>query len=64
MMTPDSALSVADPIDEYAGHGGSYELLPDGTRKLIFRTGMEIADTVPASDEPGDLPAPRTKRQD
>lgn len=31
---------MADQPDTYAGQGGAYELLPDGTRRLRFRTGL------------------------
>jgi hypothetical protein len=44
---------VTVPADEFAGQGGSYELLPDGTRRLLFRTGVgEVAASPAPAEEP------------
>jgi hypothetical protein len=43
---------MADHPDPYAGQGGAYELLPDGTRRLVFRTGLGEVTPDEAAPEP------------
>ena len=56
-------MAVSDPIDKFAGQGGSYELLPDGTRKLLFRTGLGDV-SQPEAEPAATVHSPRNKRQD
>ena len=49
---------MPDQPDPFAGQGGAYELLPDGTRRLVFRTGM--GEVEPEVAKPA--PEPKTTR--
>ena len=48
---------MAELSDQYEGQGGSYVLEPDGTRRLVFRTG--VGDVTPP---PKPKPAPKPER--
>jgi len=43
---------MADPTDPHFGQGGAYELLFDGTRRLVFRTGLGEVKPEEAAPEP------------
>lgn len=46
--------------DPHHGHGGSYIVAPDGSRRLVARTGADPAALVPAErpqDDPDGAPA-------
>jgi hypothetical protein len=47
---------MPEQIDPYAGQGGSYEMQPDGTRTLLFRTAEECSVVAPA-EQPTELAA-------
>ena len=50
---------MTDQPDPYAGQGGAYELLPDGTRRLVFRTGLGEVKPEVAEEA---APEPKTTR--
>jgi hypothetical protein len=52
---------MPDQPDPYAGQGGSYELMPDGSRRLLFRTGMGEVEPEAVAADPDPAPARNTK---
>jgi hypothetical protein len=68
-MTQDAPMP--EQIDPYAGQGGSYEMQPDGTRTLLFRTAEAcpaeqpnepMAESAPAGDAGDAKPQARHSR--
>jgi hypothetical protein len=53
-------IPMSEHIDPNAGKGGSYEMQPDGTRILLFRTAEACPAVEPAelSSEPTAAPEP------